>query len=148
MSRQPENVWPLPKFSFVVECDSEVMHFQEVSGLDIESKEIEYRHGDSPVFSTVEMPPAIKSGNVTLKRGVITKNAKFWDWFSEIKINTIKRKSVTVMLLDEAGEPTMTWTLVNAFPIKVAGVDLKGDGNEVMVETVDLAHEGLTIANG
>ena len=41
----------------------------------------------------------------------------------------------------------MTWTLVNAWPIKVTGTDLKSDGNEVAVETMILAYERLTITN-
>ena len=49
-------VWPIPKFYFQVKWDSEVMQFQEVSGLDTETQPIEYRHGDSPQFSVINMP--------------------------------------------------------------------------------------------
>jgi hypothetical protein len=35
----------------------------------------------------------------------------------------------------------------NAWPTKITGTDLKADGNEVAVETIEVAHEGLTIAN-
>ena len=45
-SAQSTTVWPLPKFYFQVKWDTEVMSFQEVSGLDIEAQIIEYRHGD------------------------------------------------------------------------------------------------------
>jgi phage tail-like protein len=62
-------------------------------------------------------------------------------------MNTIKRKSMTISLLDEAGAPTMMSTLVNAWPTKITGTDLKSDGNEVAVETIEIAHEGLTIAD-
>jgi phage tail-like protein len=41
----------------------------------------------------------------------------------------------------------MTWTLANAFPTKITGTDLNADGNEVAVETIEIAHEGLTISN-
>jgi len=51
-------------------------------------------------------------------------------------------------LCDEAGKATMSWTLANAWPTKITGTDLKSDGNEVAVETLEVAHEGLTIANG
>lgn len=147
-SAQSEAVWPMPKFYFEVKWDSDVMSFQEVSGLDIENEPIEYRHGDSKVFSKIKMPGMVKTGNVTMKKGVFTKDNKFWDWFNEVKMNTIKRKPVTVSLLDESGAPTMVWTLANAFPTKISGTDLKSDGNEVAVETIEIAHEGLTIANG
>jgi len=147
-SAQSTNVWPMPKFYFEVKWDSEVMSFQEVSGLDTEAQPIEYRHGDSPEFSTIKMPGIKKSGNVTMKKGVFKSDNKFWDWYSQIKMNTIKRIPVTISLLDEAGAPTMVWTLANAWPTKITGTDLKSDGNEVAIETIEIAHEGITISNG
>lgn len=140
--------WPLPKFYFQVKWDSEVLQFQEVSGLDTETQVIEYRHGDSKEFSTIKMPGLRQSGNVTMKRGVFASDNKFWDWYAKIKMNTIKRIPVTISLLDESGSPTMVWTLTNAWPTKITGTDLKSDGNEAAIETIEIAHEGLTIANG
>ena len=146
-SAQSTSVWPLPKFHFQVKWDAEVMSFQEVSGLDMEAQVIEYRHGDSKEFSTVKMPGIKKFGNVTMKKGVFKSDNKFWDWFNEIKMNTIKRKPVTISLLDEEGGATMVWTLANAFPTKITGTDLKSDGNEVAIESIEIVHEGLTIEN-
>ena len=146
-SAQSTTVWPLPKFYFQVKWDSEVMSFQEVSGLDIEAQPIGYRHGDSPEFSTINMPGIKKFGNITMKKGVFKSDNKFWDWFNQIKMNTIKRVPVTISLLDEAGSPTMVWTLANAWPTKISGTDLKSDGNEVAIESIEISHEGLTIDN-
>ncbi|WP_294677387.1 phage tail protein [uncultured Fluviicola sp.] len=142
-----DNVWPLPKFYFQVKLGDKEVPFQEVSGLDIEAQIIEYRHGNSKEFSTIKMPGIKKTGNVTLKKGVFVKDNGFWDWFNKIKMNTIERQTVVISLLDEAGAPTMVWTLNNAWPTKITGTDMKSDGNEVAVETIEIAHEGLTIAN-
>jgi phage tail-like protein len=144
---QSKTVWPLPKFYFLVKWGDQQLSFREVSGLTIETTPIEYRAGDSKEFSVIKMPGLIKSGNVTMKKGVFKSDNKFWDWFNQIKLNTIERKAVTISLLDEGGNPTMTWTLKNAFPIKISGTDLKSDGNEAAIESIDVAHEGLTIAN-
>jgi phage tail-like protein len=146
-SAQSTTVWPLPKFFFQVKWGDQEMSFQEVSGLDMEAQPIEYRHGDSKEFSVIKMPGIKKTGNVTMKKGVFKSDNKFWDWFSEIKMNTIKRLPVTISLLDEAEAPTMVWKLSNAFPTKVTGTDLKSDGNEVAIESIEIAHEGLTIEN-
>lgn len=145
-SAQSANVWPIPKFHFQVKWDSNVMSFQEISGLDVEAQPIEYRAGDNPVFSVTKMPGIKKFGNVTMKKGVFKADNKFWDWFNQIKMNTIKRVPVTISLLEESGSPTMVWTLANAWPTKITGTDLKAEGNEVAVETIEIAHEGLTIA--
>jgi len=146
-SAQSTTVWPLPKFRFEVKWDDVVMHFQEVSGLDVEAQPVEYRHGDSPQFSVIKMPGVKKYSDVTMKKGVFRGDNKFWDWFNEIKMNVIRRKPVTISLLDEGGAPTVVWALANAFPNKISGTDLKAQGNEVAVETIVISHEGVTIAN-
>lgn len=145
------DIWPLPKFYFSVVIgggkELKGASFQEVSGLDTETQVIEYRKGDSNVFSTVKMPGISKFSNITLKKGIFVGDNKFWDWYNEIQLNTITRQSVVISLLNEKGTPTMVWTLKNAWPTKITGTDLKSDGNEVAVETLELAHEGLTIEN-
>ncbi|MCP4432943.1 MAG: phage tail protein [Gammaproteobacteria bacterium] len=146
-SAQSTTVWPISKFFFEVKWDKEVMSFQEVSGLDTESQPIEYRHGDSPEFSVIKMPGIKKFSNVTMKKGIFKSDNKFWDWYSQIKMNTIKRVPVTISLLDEKGAPTMVWILANAWPSKITGTDLKSDGNEVAIETIEIVHEGVTIDN-
>ncbi len=142
------NVWPLPKFYFEVKWDSSVMKFQKISGLDVENEPIEYRSGDGSTFSKVSMPGMLKYSQVTMEKGVFQKDNEIWDWFNEIKMNTIKRKPITISLLDEGGTPTMVWKLENAYPTKITGSDLAAAGNDVAVEKIEIAHEGLTIENG
>lgn len=142
------NIWPLPKFHFSVDWGSQQnLAFHEVSGLDMESQALEYRHSNSPVFAPIKMPGMQKFGNVTMKKGVFKSDNAFWDWFNKIKMNTIDRQTVTIKLLDEGGNPTMTWTLNNAFPVKVTSTDMKSDGNEVSVESIEIAFETMVIAN-
>lgn len=141
--------WPLPKFYFMVDWGSTTnIPFQEVSGLEIQAEALEYRHGNSPVFSKINMPGMVKNNNITMKKGVFANDNTFWDWYAKIKMNTIERQNVVVKLLDEGGNPTMTWTLNNAWPTKISSTDMKSDANEVAVESIEIMHEGLTIANG
>jgi len=145
---QQDAVWPMPQFRFSVDFEDDIANiaFQEVSGLDTEAQIIEYRHSDSSVLKPVKMSGTVKYGNVTMKRGICVNDNKFWDWYSEIKMNTIKRRKVVIRLLDEAGKVTMTWTLENAWPTKITSTDLKSEGNEVAIETLELAHENLTVS--
>ncbi|MBO4806104.1 MAG: phage tail protein [Paludibacteraceae bacterium] len=143
-----DNVWPLPAFYFKVEIDDlGEIACKEVSGLNAEAQTIEYRHGNNPEFSTIKMPGLKKNNDVELKKGVFVHDNKFFKWFSEIKLNTIKRRGVTISLLDESGKATMVWKLKNAWPSKVTGVTLKSDGNEAAVEGITLVHEGITVEN-
>lgn len=148
-SAQSATVWPLPAFYFKVDLgDVGVISFKEVTGMDMESEPIEYRAGDSAVHSKIKMPGLKKYGNITLKKGIYNGDNKFYNWISQIKLNTIKRQTVTISLLDEGNNPTMVWTLTNAWPTKISTDGLKADGNEVAIETLELAHEGITLANG
>jgi phage tail-like protein len=143
------SAWPMPKFRFEVDLGTDLkgIAFQEVSGMDVESQVIEYRNSNSPLFSTEKMPGITKYGNVTMKRGVFANDDSFWNWHAEIKMNTVKRRTVIIRLLDENNAVTMQWTLHNAWPTKITSTDLKSDGNEVAIDTLELAHEQLTISN-
>ncbi|MCK8479856.1 phage tail protein [Psychroserpens algicola] len=143
-------VWPMPKFRFEVDLGDGLNNvaFQEVSGLDVKSQIIEYRNSNSKLFSTEKMPGLAKYGNVTMKRGIFVNDNTFWDWHAQVSMNTIKRRTVIIKLLDETGQITMQWQLHNAWPTKITSTDLKSDGNEIAIDTIEIAHEQLIITNG
>ncbi|MFO1225432.1 phage tail protein [Roseateles sp.] len=145
-STQSPTVWPLPKFHFRVTLDGVSASFSEVSGLSAETQPIEYRAGDSKTFSVLKMPGLKKVSDVTLKRGVTTNPSALIAWIQSSKLNEVQRKPVTIELIDEAGGTTMSWTLSNAFPTKITGTDLKASGNEVAIESLVLAHDGLSVS--
>lgn len=138
--------WPLPSFYFKVSVtDVGDISCSEVSGLETEYDMIEYRAGDSPVFTKQKMPGMRKASDVTLKKGIFKDDKAMWDWINSIKLNTIKRATVTISLLDESGKPVKTWELTNAWPKKITVEGLKADGNTAAIETLILAHEGVTV---
>lgn len=147
---QQDGSWPVPQFRFEVDFGTglNAVAFQEVTGLDVENAIIEYRKGNSPSFSTTKMPGIRKSGNITLKRGVFSGDTKFWQWHEQISKNQISKRTISIRLLDEGGQVMMQWQLKNAWPTKITSTDLNSDGNEVAVETLEIAHEGLTVSNG
>ncbi len=139
------NNYPLPKFHFQVEWGGTKIGFTEVTGLDVETELIEYRHGSSPEFSTIKMPGMQKNSNITLKRGSFQSDNEFYEWWNTVKLNTIDRRDITISLLNEEHEPVIVWKIKNAWPTKVQGTDLKAEGSEVAIETLELAHEGLSV---
>lgn len=141
-----DQFWPLPKFYFSVDIGEFTdLAFQEVSGLDIEADVIEYRHGNSPVHSVIKMPGLKKYADITLKKGVFTKDNRFYDWLSQISLNTYKRLTVIIRLLNEDTQPMMTWTLTNAWPKQVTSTDMNSQSSEAAIESIVFVHEGLTI---
>lgn len=136
--------WPVPKFYFKVKLGEQgEIAFQEVSGLDAEYDVIEYRAGDSATFSTIKMPGLRKSSDVTLKKGMFKDDQKLYTYFDSVKMNTVLREQVVIMLLDEEGTALFTWELTNAFPLKITSTDLNAQSSEAAIEELVLAHEGL-----
>lgn len=88
-----------------------------------------------------------KFSNITLKRGTFASDNEFYNWWNSVKLNTIERRNITISLLNEEHEPVVTWKVKNAWPAKVQSTDLKADGNEVAIESMEIVHEGLTIQN-
>ena len=139
--------YPLPVFHFRVEWGGSRIGFSEVSGLTQEIQVIEYRDGSFPEYSSIKMPGLRKYNNITLKRGVIKADNDFFKWLSTVKLNTIERRDMTFSLLNESHDPVMVWKVHNAFPVKVEGPQLKAAGNEVAIESIEVAHEGLEVDN-
>lgn len=139
--------YPLPKFHFIVQWGGERVGFTEVTGLDIQVEPIEYREGNSPEYSKIKMPGMLKYSNITLKRGSIVADSDFYKWINTTSLNTVERRDIIISLLNEEHSPVISWKAKNAFAIKVQASDLKSDGNEVAIETLELAHEGLNIMN-
>lgn len=139
--------YPMPKFHFQVEWGGTKIGFTEVTGLDVETEVIEYRVGSSPEYSKTKMPGLQKFANITMKRGTFKGDNEYYTWWNSVKLNTIERRDITIKLLDENHDPVITWKVKNAWPTKVQSTDLKADGNEVAIESIEIVHEGLTIQN-
>jgi phage tail-like protein len=139
--------YPIPVFHFTVDWGGTNVGFSEVSGLTQEIQLIEYRDGKSPDYNTVKMPGLRKVTNIVMKRGISKGDNDFFKWLNTVKLNTIERRDLTINLLNENHEPVVTWKVLQAWPVKVEGPGLKATGNEVAIESIELAHEGLTLEN-
>jgi phage tail-like protein len=137
--------YPLPKFHFRVEWGGTRIGFTEVTGLDHSLDLIEYRDGANPEFHKQKMPGLQKFSNITLKRGTFDGDNDYYKWLDTVSMNTIERRDVIISLLNEKHEPVMNWKIKQAWPINVKSSDLKADGNEVAIESMELAHEGLVM---
>lgn len=136
---------PYSAFNFLVEIgdgqEAEVAGgFSEVSGLNAEVTVAEYRAGNARVNYVTKVLGIHKSGDVTLKRGVIGAT-NIWEWLNLARDGDIaaKREAVTIKLLNEnRSETVVTWVLRGVTPIKWTGPSLtaKGGGDVAMEELV------------
>jgi phage tail-like protein len=139
--------YPLPVFHFTVQWRGTRLGFSEVTGLTQENQAIEYRDGSFPEYSSIKMPGLRKFTNITLKRGIVKSDNDFFKWLSTVKLNTVERRDLIISLLNENHEPVMVWKVQNAFPVKAEGPQLKASTNEVAIESIEVAHEGLELQN-
>ncbi len=134
---------PLRNVRFRVEIDGEdTAGFSEVSGLSTETDVVEYREGNEKQSIVRKLPGLNKVANVTLKRG-ITDSMALWEWRKAIMDGEIIRKNVRIVVLDEARQDRVTFQIREAWVVKYEASDLNADGNDVLIETVELAHEGF-----
>lgn len=143
-------MYPLTSLHFTVDWGDDTHSFSEVSGLVVEAEAVEYRGGADAAPYVSKVPGLRKTGNVTLKRGIVPAEAsnRLYQWYDEIQANHAQRRSVTVTLLNEAGEPAMSWKLREAWPVKIEGPGLNATGNEIAIESVELAVEQIVIEAG
>lgn len=141
---EQDQFWPLPKFYFSVDIgDLTDLPFQEISGLDTGAEVIEYRHGNSPIHSTIKMPGLGTGSDVIMKKGGFSGDNMFFELISKISLNTYERLTVVIRLLDETGAPKIVWTLTNAFPKQITPTDMNSQSSEAAIETIAFAYEGL-----
>lgn len=135
---------PLMSFRFLVEIDGIITaHASEVSGLLIETEIEPYEEGGVNNF-VHQLPKRTKYQHITLKRGITERN-ELWAWYQEVINGQFKRRNGAIILMDSSGNTKWRWNFHDAYPVKWTGPDLKADSNTVAFETVELAHNGITL---
>lgn len=147
MAKQRENRNPYSAFNFVVEIgtEGEVAGFQEITGLDSENTPIEYREGGDPMNTVRKLPGIERYPNITLKRGM-TGSLYFWEWRKEVRDGSGAYppvRDVVIHLQNDRHERVYKWKLTNAWCTKLTGPTLNATGNEIAVETLELAYDRI-----
>jgi phage tail-like protein len=134
---------PLRGFKFKVQIDGITRAgFREVSGLDAGTDPVDYREGDEIVIR--KLAGLQKFSNLTLKRG-ITNDQDIWKWRTMVMDGKIKdaRKNGQIIAMDDEGKEAAEWTFTNGWPAKWTGPTFNATANEVAIDTLEIAHEGL-----
>jgi phage tail-like protein len=140
-----QRIDPYKNFRFLVQVDGIIQGgFSEVTIPDSSQAPIEYREGNE-IPTVRKLPGLIKYANVSLKRGT-TDSLEFYSWRKLVEDGKMKKamKSMAVIVLDDEGKEKARWEFTNAWPTKYDSSDLKATGNEILIETLEIAHEGMT----
>lgn len=137
-------IYPFKKYNYKVLLDNkEEAGFSEVSSPDISSDPVEYREGNMAGMTPGKQPGIIKYSNVTLKRGT-TASKLFTDWMKQVQDGKVTRKTVVITLMDDEMKDVASWQLQRAWPTKYTAPDFNATSNEVAIESLELACEGVS----
>lgn len=135
--------YPHGKFRYKVEIDGlDAGGFSEVTGFDASIDVMEYREGDM-VQTPMKIPGLKKYGNITLRQG-LADSMVLYEWIAEGVNGAVNRKTITITLLDEEEAPAASWQVINAWPMRYTAPDFNATSSEVAIETLEIAHEGMT----
>jgi phage tail-like protein len=133
---------PLLNFNFLVEIDGITQAgFTDCSGFGATTEPVEVNEGGFNSASH-KLPGRTKQNNLTLKWG-LTDSTELYDWYRDVVNGKIQRKNGSIILLNSQGDEKARWNFFKAWPTKWDGPDFTAKGNEVAIETLEIAHEGL-----
>lgn len=137
-----QRVDPFLNYNFLIELDGIARGaFSEVSGLDATTDPVEYREGGENT-TVRQLPGMTKYSNIVLKWG-LTEDKELYDWHRQTVLGDVQRKNGSVIVLDRQGSEVARWNFINAWPTKYDIPDFNATGNEIAIETLELAHEGV-----
>ena len=117
-------------------------YFRSVSGLAVETEVVEFRDGETGAVHKI--PGRVKYPNIVLKQG-FAGASDLQKWAFRIAAGQFEHKNGTIVMSDQKGQVVARYTLTNAWPTKWNGPDFDATSNDVAIETIEIAHEGLRL---
>ncbi|MFP2903808.1 phage tail protein [Pyxidicoccus sp. 3LFB2] len=135
----------LSSFNFKVEMGGITRAgFKECSGLDSTVKANTYREGTDATLAQRQIPGLQSFSNITLKRG-FSQDSALWEWHKAAMEGRVVRKDISIVLRDDQGNDKVWWNVRNCWPTKWSGPSLDAASENIAIETLELAHEGISV---
>ncbi len=135
---------PYRNFMFLVEIDGVARAgFQEAKIPESTQDVVEYREGNEAPTPR-KLSGLVKYDNVVLRRGV-TDSLDLYNWRKAVEDGQIRtsRKNMSIVVLNDEGQPAARWEFSQAWPIRYDAPELRATASDVAVETFEIAHEGM-----
>lgn len=140
---QDKKSMPIGNFHFGIEIDSITeCSFAKVSGVASEVEIYTYKEGGVNGYEH-QIPSATKYSNITLEKGV-TNSDFMYKWFKQISEGIIVKRNFAIILWDNSGKIIRRWNFAAGYPIKWSTSELDANGNSILIEKMELAHEGIS----
>jgi phage tail-like protein len=133
---------PPVAFRFTVKFDKmQPIGFSDCSGLQSEIETLEYAEGGLNTH-TWKFAGRAKHGNLTFKRGIVDRLT--WSWFQQIASGDFEARNCTICVKDASGtNDVLEFQIADAFPVKWQGPELAAGQNNLAIESMEVAHQGL-----
>jgi phage tail-like protein len=136
---------PFCGYNFAVEMDGITrMGFRQCTGLDSSTAATKYREGTDPTLAARQIPGTLTFSHISLQRGVTDDHA-LWDWRNGVATGNIVRRTISIILRDDAGNERIRWNVKNCWPCKWTGPAFDATSDAIGIETLELAHEGVEV---
>lgn len=136
---------PFGGYNFAVELDGITrMGFKQCSGLDSTTSATKYREGTDASLASRQIPGTLSYSNITLQRG-ITDDRALWDWRAAVAAGSLTRRTISIILRDDAGNEKIRWNIRNCWPTRWSGPSFDATSDSIAVEQLELAHEGIEV---
>ncbi|MEA2411615.1 MAG: hypothetical protein QOC77_2176 [Thermoleophilaceae bacterium] len=122
--------------------------FEKCTGLPGEHRVVTHPPADEQGESLVQkFPGQFQWSNINLARGVDS-NGQLWKWRQQVIDGNLDaaRKDGTVDVVDFEGKPVITYSFVRGWPCKYSAPGVNAGGNDILVEEIEIAHEGFNRA--
>ncbi|SNS95288.1 conserved hypothetical phage tail region protein [Micrococcales bacterium KH10] len=134
---------------FIFEVDGVTIGvFREVTGLELTVSVEDFAEGGENGF-VHHFPGRMSWPNIVMRRGLIKSDALF-DWVSKssgqgfaANDNKLTRTTGAVTVVNSQGERLRTWQLDGVFAVRWTGPQLNVDSDEMLEETLEVAHHGF-----
>jgi len=134
---------PYMGYNFAVEIGGIISGgFTEVSGLSSEIQLESYEEGGLNSFIH-QFPKKTTYPNLVLTRGLVDFDL-FFRWYKVGSEGSITPLNGIIQLLNNEQNPVLVWAFKKAYPVKWEGPSFKADSDEILVERIELVHQGIS----
>jgi phage tail-like protein len=137
---------PISAHQFALEIQGvQKATFREASGFGSENDVIEYKEqGPKGVIVVHKIPGSMKWQNINLKRGLTTDD-ELWKWRDKVIKGQVEqaRCDGSIVGYDEDGNEKIRYNFTRGWPNKWQTSGMNAQGNEPIIEEIEIVHEGL-----
>ena len=136
---------PYLNFNFLVQIDGDtVAGFREADLPEARIEVAAYREGNERSNTVRRLPGRVEYGPLVLRRGFAGDRTLF-QWWRDVADGNLDRRNVVIILRDQSGRDVARWAFRDAMPTKYSGPSFRAQGNEIAIESIELAVESMEL---